>query len=96
MDLEARTCSRSERLLSISYRSVDSLDFVAIADSPGPNNCVGKRVAMMVLRLVLSYTVSNYRFEFAPGEDGSAIYTEAKDNLILKAGPLNMVFSKRM
>ncbi|KAK5651342.1 hypothetical protein OQA88_12575 [Cercophora sp. LCS_1] len=61
----------------------------------GPNNCVGKRVAMVVLRLVLSYTVLNYRFEFAPGEDGSAIHREAKDNLILKAGPLNVVFSKR-
>lgn len=50
---------------------------------------------MVVLRLVLSYTVLNYRFEFAPGEDGSAIHREAKDNLILKAGPLNVVFAKR-
>lgn len=66
-----------------------------MADFPGPNNCVGKRLAMVVLRLVLSYTVYNYRFVFAPGEDGSAIYREAKDNLILKAGPLNVVFSKR-
>ncbi|KAK0610800.1 cytochrome P450 [Immersiella caudata] len=61
----------------------------------GPNNCVGKRVAMMVLRLVLSYTVQRYRFRFAPGEDGTAIYKEAKNNLILKAGPLNVVFEKR-
>ncbi|KAK4447358.1 Tryprostatin B 6-hydroxylase [Podospora aff. communis PSN243] len=61
----------------------------------GPNNCVGKRVAMMVLRLVLSYTVQNYRFQFAPGEDGTAIYKEARNNLILKAGPLKVVFEKR-
>lgn len=56
---------------------------------------MGKRLAMMVLRLVLSYTVYGYRFRFAPGEDGSAIYSEAKDNLILKAGPLKVVFDKR-
>ncbi|KAK0747207.1 cytochrome P450 [Schizothecium vesticola] len=61
----------------------------------GPSNCVGKRLAMMVLRLVLSYTVYGYQFRLAPGEDGSAIYSEAKDNLILKAGPLKVVFDKR-
>ncbi|KAK0710627.1 cytochrome P450 [Lasiosphaeris hirsuta] len=61
----------------------------------GPNNCVGKRLAMMVLRLVLAYTVYHSRFEFAPGEDGTAIFTKAKNNLILKAGPLNLVFTKR-
>lgn len=61
----------------------------------GPNNCVGKRLAMMVLRLVLSYTVFHYEFEFAPGEDGADIYAKAKDNLVLTAGPLNLVFKKR-
>ncbi|GAB1318032.1 Cytochrome P450 E-class, group IV [Madurella fahalii] len=61
----------------------------------GPYSCVGKRLAMMVLRLVLSYTVLRYRFEFAPGEDGTAIHKQAKDNLILKAGPLKLVFTKR-
>lgn len=45
--------------------------------------------------MVLSYTAQNYRFQFAPGEDGTAIYNEAKDNLILKAGPLNVIFTKR-
>ncbi|KAK4187949.1 Tryprostatin B 6-hydroxylase [Podospora australis] len=61
----------------------------------GPNNCVGKRLAMNVLRLVLSYTVFHYEFEFAPGEDGTAIYARARDNLVIRAGPLNLVFKKR-
>ncbi|KAK3312632.1 cytochrome P450 [Apodospora peruviana] len=61
----------------------------------GPNNCVGKRLAMMVLRLVLSYTVYKYRFELAAGEDGTAIRREAVNNLILKPGPLNLVFTNR-
>lgn len=50
---------------------------------------------MMVLRLVLGYTTLHYRFECAPGEDGTAIHKQAKDNLILKAGPLKLVFTKR-
>jgi len=50
---------------------------------------------MMVLRLVLSYTVYTYRFGLAPGEDGTAIRREARNNLILKAGPLSVVFAER-
>lgn len=50
---------------------------------------------MMVLRLVLSYTVYHYQFEFAPGEDGTAIHREARNNIILKAGPLRLAFTKR-
>lgn len=49
----------------------------------------------MVMRLVLSYTVFNYRFELARGEDGTAIHRESRDNLILKAGPLKVVFTRR-
>lgn len=49
----------------------------------------------MVLRLVMSYTVYHYRFRFAPGEDGKKIYEEAKNDLILTAGPLELVFEKR-
>ncbi|KAK4455098.1 Tryprostatin B 6-hydroxylase [Podospora aff. communis PSN243] len=61
----------------------------------GPNNCVGKRLAMMVLRLVLSYTTYHYQFGLAPGEDGTAIHREAKNKLIIKAGPLKLVFARR-
>lgn len=56
---------------------------------------MGRRLAMMVLRLVLSYTVYTYRFGLAPGEDGTAIRREARNNLILKAGPLSVVFAER-
>jgi len=50
---------------------------------------------MATARLVLSYTVYHYQFGFAPGEDGTAIFKEAKNNLILKAGPLYLSFRKR-
>ncbi|KAK4168375.1 Tryprostatin B 6-hydroxylase [Cladorrhinum sp. PSN259] len=61
----------------------------------GPNNCVGKRLAINAMRLVIAYTVMFYRFEYAPGEDGRDIHQKARDNLVLKAGPLNLVFAKR-
>ncbi|KAK4213205.1 Tryprostatin B 6-hydroxylase [Rhypophila decipiens] len=61
----------------------------------GPNNCVGKRLAWMVLRLVVSYTVYHYKFQLAPGEDGKAIHEQAQNHLILSAGPLQLVFEKR-
>ncbi len=50
---------------------------------------------MIVLRFVLAYTVWHYDFEFAPGEDGRKILTESRNNLVIKAGPLNCVFTKR-
>jgi len=56
---------------------------------------VGKKLAMMILRLLISYTVYNYRFRYAPGEDGKAIVDEAQNHLVLTAGPLHLVFDKR-
>lgn len=49
----------------------------------------------MVLRLTLSYTVQHYDLKFAPGEDGTCIFRECFNQLILKAGPLQCVFTKR-
>ncbi|KAK4171110.1 putative cytochrome P450 E-class, group I [Triangularia setosa] len=62
----------------------------------GPNNCVGKRMGMTVIRLVLAYTTLKYMWGFAPGEDGKRIYSKSRDNLILKAGPFNAVFTPRV
>ncbi|KAM0261045.1 hypothetical protein ACHAQJ_002484 [Trichoderma viride] len=61
----------------------------------GPNNCAGKRLAMIVMRFVLAYTVWYYDFQFAPGEDGTAIHRDSVNQLILKAGKLECVFSQR-
>ncbi|KAM7196765.1 Tryprostatin B 6-hydroxylase [Naviculisporaceae sp. PSN 640] len=61
----------------------------------GPNNCVGKRLAWMVLRLIVANTVYHFKFRFAPGEDGKDIYEKAQNQLVLTPGPLNLVFEKR-
>lgn len=61
----------------------------------GPYNCVGKRLALRFVRLVLASTLRAYDVEFAAGEDGRAVHDEAMNRLILRPGPLWCVFKKR-
>jgi cytochrome P450 len=61
----------------------------------GPYNCVGKRLALRFVRLVLASTLRAYDVEFAAGEDGRAVHDEAVNRLILKPGPLWCVFKTR-
>ncbi|KAH8883039.1 cytochrome P450 [Thozetella sp. PMI_491] len=61
----------------------------------GSFNCVGKRLALCLIRHMLASTVWRYDFQFAPGETGKEIHEKARNQLILKAGPLHCVFSKR-
>jgi cytochrome P450 len=61
----------------------------------GPFSCVGKQLALMELRMIITSTVWNYDFEFAPDEDGSTIENETLDLIILKVAKLDLVFRKR-
>ncbi|KAH8898737.1 cytochrome P450 [Thozetella sp. PMI_491] len=61
----------------------------------GSFNCVGKRLALCLVRNVLASTVWHYDFAFAAGETGEDIHSKAINQLILKAGPLQCIFSKR-
>ncbi|KAI3534291.1 L-ornithine-N5-monooxygenase [Colletotrichum filicis] len=63
--------------------------------SYGRYDCVGRRLAWNVLRLTIAYTLWNYDFEFAPGEDGETFEEEAKFQLIIKPAKLDCVFTKR-
>ncbi|KAL2879326.1 hypothetical protein SGCOL_005454 [Colletotrichum sp. CLE4] len=63
--------------------------------SYGRYDCVGRRLAWNVLRLTIAYTLWNYDFEFAPGEDGKTFREEAKFQLIIKPAKLDCVFTKR-
>ncbi len=57
---------------------------------------MGKRLAQALLRLTIAYTVWYYDVEFAPGEDPQRIITEARNQGIMKPGPLYCVFTKRV
>ncbi|KAF6830293.1 L-ornithine-N5-monooxygenase [Colletotrichum plurivorum] len=61
----------------------------------GRFDCVGRRLALNVLRLTIAYTLWNYDFEFAPGEDGRTFENQAKFQLIVKPAKLECVFRKR-
>ncbi|KAL7805663.1 cytochrome P450 [Trichoderma aethiopicum] len=61
----------------------------------GPHTCVGRRIALNVIRFVIAYTVWYYEFEFASGEDGVAIDRDSVNGQILKAGKLECVFTQR-
>ena len=49
---------------------------------------------MMVLRMVVAYTVWQYDFKMAAGEDGDVL-GRARNAMIIKPGSLAVVFSKR-
>jgi hypothetical protein len=49
----------------------------------------------MELRYLLTYIVWNYEFRYAPGETGRSMDEESVDLVILKAGKLDVVFTKR-
>ena len=61
---------------------------------PGPWNCVGRRLALMLLRIIAAYTLWNFEFEFAPGEDGTALTRDLVNQIILKTGPLHLRFKQ--
>jgi cytochrome P450 family 628 len=48
----------------------------------------------MELRMFIAYSLWNYDFDFAPGEDGTGIERELKDHIIMRAGPLHLKFKK--
>jgi cytochrome P450 len=58
-------------------------------------SCVGQKLAMMIMRIFLAYTVWNYDLNFAPSEDGVAVHRDAKNMLIVRPGDLELVFCKR-
>jgi tryprostatin B 6-hydroxylase len=43
----------------------------------------------------IAYTIFNYDFEFAPGEDGMRFRNEEHWNLIVKQARLDCVFTRR-
>ncbi|TEA18151.1 Cytochrome P450 monooxygenase orf5 [Colletotrichum sidae] len=61
----------------------------------GRFDCVGRRLALNVLRLTIAYTLWNYDFRLAPGTDGTTIEKDARFQLIVKPGKLECVFNRR-
>ncbi|KAJ5815613.1 hypothetical protein N7474_007390 [Penicillium riverlandense] len=62
----------------------------------GPYGCPGKQLALLQMRGVLRRIARDFHIALAPGEDGVAFDTEAKDAFTMAVKPLQMVFKKRV
>lgn len=47
------------------------------------------------MRFIVAYTLHEYDFDFAPGEDGTAIIRDTVNVTIVKPGKLSLSFNKR-
>ncbi|KIY02691.1 uncharacterized protein Z520_01156 [Fonsecaea multimorphosa CBS 102226] len=63
--------------------------------SKGAFGCVGKQLAMMELRMVLSRVALGFDISFADGEDGVKFDAEVMDTFTLTLPPLKMKFTRR-
>ncbi|KAK4096444.1 cytochrome P450 [Parathielavia hyrcaniae] len=62
--------------------------------SLGRYDCVGKSLALNVVRLTLAYTVWHYDFELAPGQTESAFWDGYVDQVVVKPAPLKCAFTR--
>ena len=69
--------------------------YVVADTSVGRWSCAGKKIAMMLMRFVVAYTMTEYDWEFAPGEDGTTIVREAINVTLVKPGKLKLCFKRR-
>ena len=56
---------------------------------------MGKQLALMELRTVISLLISRFDVSLAPGEDGSALLNDTKDTFTVRLGDLRLVFAER-
>lgn len=63
--------------------------------NPGPYSCVGKQLALMELRTVISLLITRFDVSFAPGEDGSTLLNHTKDTFTVRLGALRLMFTER-
>ena len=63
--------------------------------SQGRYSCVGQALAIKEMSYVVALMVSKYVVEFAPGEDGMAVWKDMQDNFTAKPGKLDVVFRRR-
>ncbi|CAI6336558.1 unnamed protein product [Periconia digitata] len=60
----------------------------------GRHSCIGKDLALAQIRFATALLVSKYRISFAPGEDGTRVCRDMKDQFTAVPGKLKLVFSR--
>lgn len=56
---------------------------------------MGKQLALMELRTVVSLLITRFDVSLAPGEDGSTLLNDTKDTFTVQLGALQLVFVER-
>lgn len=63
--------------------------------SQGVYGCIGKPLALMELRTVITKLIMAYDVKFADGEDGKPLMEQTKDHFTLGMADLNLSFTPR-
>ncbi|KAI0438670.1 cytochrome P450 [Xylaria telfairii] len=66
-----------------------------VAWSIGKMSCLGKNLSLLEIRVGAAQFLTDFDFEFAPGEDGTKMFTEATDFFTTTPGPLHVVLKNR-
>ncbi|KAI1819538.1 cytochrome P450 [Xylaria intraflava] len=66
-----------------------------VAWSIGKMSCLGKNLSLLEIRVGAALFLTEFDIEFAPGEDGTRMFTEATDFFTTTPGPLHVVLRKR-
>ncbi|KAI0553289.1 cytochrome P450 [Xylaria curta] len=64
--------------------------------SIGKMSCLGKNLSLLETRVCAAALLSNFDFEFAPGESGSQAFTGMVDYFTASPGPMNVVLKERV
>ncbi|KAI9039285.1 cytochrome P450 [Aspergillus affinis] len=62
----------------------------------GDYQCPGKNLSLMEIRVALALVLTQLDFEFAPGESGQRLFTQAIDYFTMSPGPMHLVFRTRI
>ncbi|KAE8357309.1 cytochrome P450 [Aspergillus caelatus] len=83
-----------ERFSTRSHLILDKQAFVPW--STGKYACLGKNLSLIEIRVAAALILTEFDFEFAPGEDGQRMFSEAIDYFTTSPGPLHLVFKDRV
>ena len=58
----------------------------------GRDGCIGKKLELAEMSIVVALIVSNYHIRFPANQDGSRVVNDMRDCFTAKPGQLNLVF----
>ena len=58
----------------------------------GRYGCIGKKLAMAEMSIVVALIVSNYNVRFPANQDGSRVVNDMRDCFTAKPGQLDLIF----